>query len=77
MLFVPGGLFMRCQIMGLRPAAVFDGSHPAVQVDCAHKADNREVHHLFFSPGDGLEKLVSAALPGDTFLEIARANDFR
>lgn len=69
MLFVPGGLFMRCQIMGLRPAAVFDGSHPAVQVDCAHKADNREVHHLcFFLLAMGLEKLVSAALPGDTFL---------
>lgn len=32
---------------------------------------------FFFSPGDGLEKLVSAALPGDMFLEIARANDFR
>lgn len=31
----------------------FDGSHPAVQVDCAHKADNRELHNLF--PGYGLE----------------------
>lgn len=68
---------MRCQIMGLRPAAVSDGSHPAVQVDCAHKADNREVHHLFFFSWRWVGKLVSAALPGDMFMKITRANDFR
>lgn len=65
MLFVPTGLFMRRQIMGLEPAAGFDGSHPAVQVDYSHKADNREVHYFF--PGDGLEKWLARRFGGTCF----------
>lgn len=26
-----------------------DGSHPGVQVDSVHKADNRELHNLFLA----------------------------
>lgn len=62
------------QIIGLDPAAGFDGSHQAVQVDCAHKADNKFI--IFFS-WRWVGKLVSAALQEDMFLEIAQANDFR
>lgn len=29
----------------------FDGSHPAVQVDSVHKADNRELYNLFLAMG--------------------------
>lgn len=29
----------------------FDGSHPAVQVECVHKADNAELHYYFLAKG--------------------------
>lgn len=29
----------------------FDGSHPAVQVECVHKADIAELHYYFLAKG--------------------------
>lgn len=45
----------------------FDGSHPTVQVDSVHKADNRELYNLLLAKG---WKLVSIVLHGNVAKQL-------